>query len=89
MAMRKATILKQIEKLGYGRHIIDNCDTEDPKIIKLGCELIDGDDDKIPGDYYGTNREPWPTIAPELEALADKAGSYWEWENPAIITMYL
>ena len=90
MALRKHHILKRIKKLGYGDHIIDNCDSDNPKIIMLGCELINEHDEKVPADYY----DEWGHygafgIAQDLIDLADEAGSYWEWQNPAIIIMYI
>lgn len=92
MALRKHHILKRIEKLGYGRHIIDNCDSASPRIIMLGCEVLDGDDDMIPADMYerGNVKNSGDFgIAQSLIDLANEAGSYWGWQNPAIIVMYI
>ena len=87
--MTKRSFLARVKKLGYGPHIIDNADTQDPKIVKLGCELINDDDLKIPGCYYEQHLYGAWGIAQDLHDLADEAGTYWEWENPAIITCYL
>lgn len=87
--MRKSTIVKHIEKLGFGPYLIENADTQDNQ-IRLGCEYLGTPGtDNIPGDYYGEFRGGYPWIDPKLEKLADKAGSYWEWENPAVISLYL
>jgi hypothetical protein len=89
MTMRKSTIVAKIEKMGYGRYIIENADTA-PNQVRLGCEYLGDDEDPgPPGDYYGEFRGNYPWIDPRLEKLADKAGGYWEWENPAVISLYL
>ena len=88
MAMRKATILKRIEAMGYGKYIIDNCDTADMQ-VRLGCEYLGGDAPEAPGDYYGEFRGGYPWIDPKLEKLANDNGYYWEWENAAVISLYL
>ncbi len=88
--MTKNAMLKKIAKLGWAYAIIDNCDTG-PKQVRLSCEFQgnQGEEEMCPGNYYGTNNAPWPTIEPALEALAAEADSYWEWENPAVISLYL
>ena len=89
--MRKSTVVNRIIELGFGPYLIDNCDTAD-KQVRLGCEYLGTPgSENIPGDYYGefcnTNGYAW--IDPRLVALADEADSYWEWENPAVISLYL
>lgn len=89
MGMRKSTVVRRIEAMGYGRYLIENSDTEE-KQVRLGCEFLGHEDDPgPPADYYGEFHGGLPWIDPKLEKLAEKAGAYWEWENPAVISMYL
>jgi len=37
-------------------------------------------------DYY--SMKGYAVISETLENFAEKLGMHWEWENPAIITMY-
>ena len=88
--MRKSSVVKAIERLGFGKLIIENGD-QGPKQIALSCEdyvVIDGED-VMAGDYYGEFRDGYPWIHPKLEKLAAKADACWEWENPAVISLYL
>lgn len=89
MAMRKATIIKRIEAMGMGKLIITT-DDEDRR-IRMSCEdyVDEGDVFLQAGDYYGEFRGGYPWINPKLEKLAEQAGLYWEWENPAVICLYL
>ena len=88
--MTKNAVIKAIENLGWGYAIIDNCDTAKNQ-IRLSCEFQgdQGEDEIPPADYYGRPPTPWSHIDKDLEILATEAGSYWEWENPAVISMFV
>ena len=88
--MTKSQVIKKIEKLGWGYAIIENVDTA-PNQIRLSCEFQGSiENETLPADYYGSAfGSQYPTINPILETLAQRADSYWEWENPAVISLYL
>ena len=89
--MRKSTVIKRIEKMGMGKLIIDNADTDEKHQVRMSCEdfVERGDEYLVAGDYYGEFRGEYPWINPKLEKLAKDAGSYWEWENPAVVSLWL
>jgi len=49
-------------------------------------DQIDMEDVAI--DYYGDYRGGYPWIDERLEKLATKEKMHWEWDNPAVITMF-
>jgi hypothetical protein len=74
---------KMIEKLGF--KLIKNSDTdEDAGQIRVSMEEGDG-----AGDYYNQSSYGAFGIADSLNKIAKKFNSYWEWENPAVISMYV
>jgi len=84
---KKERIINEIEKAGFGFAICQHrCQVEDA----LTVSAEDWDDDKgLAADYYGEFRGGFPWIHPELEAIAEKHGLYWEWENPGAIQLYV
>ena len=72
---------KMIKKLKFT--LIKNSDTARGQ-IRVSME--EGDN---AGDYYNQSAYGDFGIAKSLHKIADKFDSYWEWENPAVISMYL
>lgn len=56
-----------------------------PTVIEReGDVIISGEDGLYFVDYYGELTGEM-FIHPDLEAVAEKHGGYWEWENPGCI----
>ena len=72
---------RMIKKLGF--HMIKNADTADNQ-IRVSMEEGDG-----AGDYYDQGAYGDWGIAKSLHKVAKQMDSYWEWENPAVISMYI
>ena len=72
---------KMIKKLGFT--LIKNSDTDENQ-IRVSME--EGDD---AGHYYDRAGYGEFGIAKSLHKVADKFDTYWEWENPAVISMYI
>jgi hypothetical protein len=54
------------------------------------CLNLSAEDGQYFADYYGEiDGSGFPYIDPRLEAIADKFDSYWEWDNPSVITLCL
>lgn len=50
-----------------------------------GLLYLSGEDGQYFADYYGElSGDGYPTIDERLEAIADKYGTYWEWENAGV-----
>ena len=84
--MTKRALVRALEAKGF--KCIENEDTA-PNQVRISCEEYG---DIIPGNYYdvGMLPEDWKFgINPIIHELAEKAGSYCEWENPAVISIYL
>ena len=83
--MTKNALVKKLEAKGFV--CIDNADTAKNQ-VRISCEEYG---EHIPGNYYDMyNSTAWPFgINPIVNELAEKAGSYCEWENPAVISIYL
>jgi len=71
---------RDIKKLGF--RMIKNADTDDNQ-IRVSMEEGDG-----AGDYYDQGHYGDWGIAKSLHKIAKKYDTYWEWENPAVISMY-
>ena len=72
---------RAIEKAGF--KMIDNCDTAENE-IRVSME--EGDD---AGSYYDQGYYGAWGINQKLHDIAESVGGYWEWVNPAVISMYL
>lgn len=80
--------MKKIERIekaiaDMGFHTFRNCDSDD-KQIRVSMEHGDG-----AGSYYEQSCYGDWGINQKLNDLADKHGSYWEWEHPGAISMYI
>jgi hypothetical protein len=51
------------------------------------CLFVSAENGDGAADYWGTDREPWPTINPRLEEFAKQHNCYWEWQNPGCIVL--
>ena len=84
--MTKRALTKKLEAKGFV--CIDNADTAKNQ-VRVSCEEWNGEE--IPGNYYEMyGSEEWAFgVNPIINKLAEAAGSYCEWENPAVISIYL
>lgn len=79
-------IIKEISDAGFGFAI---CYARSEREGHIIVSAEDYDDVKgRAADYYGEFRGGYPWVHPELDAIADKYDSYWEWENPGAIILY-
>jgi len=64
-------------------------DGETPTVTvnKYGLISVSAEDGKSFAEYYGSESNPWPHIDDNLEDIAEKHNSYWEWENPGSIML--
>lgn len=80
--MKPSTLYKKLQKLKAP--VLEVCYNRDGSIVvssgfENSWEFL---------DYYGEYRGGYPWISDKLEALAEKAGGFWEWENPECIKFY-
>ncbi len=81
--MTKRTLVAKIKKAGFGEAILGH--NEYGGLITLSTER--GIEEQV-ADYYGEFRGGYPWISSKLEKIAKQAGAYWEWINPAMISLY-
>ena len=79
--MEKVRLIKAIERAGFGFAICRGRLSEGVIISAEEWNDIEG----YAADYWGEFRENSPWIHPDLEAVAEDFGGYWEWENPGAI----
>jgi hypothetical protein len=80
--------MKKIERIekaitDMGFHPFRNCDSDDNQ-IRVSMEH--GDD---AGNFYDSHLYGDFGINQKLNDLAEKHNSYWEWEHPGAISMYI
>ena len=56
--------------------------------IRDGLLKVSAEDGEDFADYYGEFRGGYPYIDKRLEKIADKYDTYWEWDNPGVITLF-
>jgi len=58
-----------------------------PKLFERdGLLHMSAEDGEYFADYYGITTN-YPEVDPRLEAIAEKYGMYWEWENPGVVVL--
>ena len=94
MAIKLGPIVNEIHAAGFGFAYLP-AHTEAEGTILMSAENYNeaafkdetGETPARAADYYGEFVSGRPWIAPELEAIAEKHGCYWEWENSGAICL--
>ena len=80
-----------IDSMDWDRETKSLIDTVvSPTVIERdGLVIVSAEDGKGFADYWGCDeiQREGMYIHPELEALADKHGMYWEWEDAGAISI--